>query len=67
MHIQKSVIARRPKMKRLTITDVIDLSPDHPLMIEFMKQVEAEEVPAISMLDCEESLAYFDRYIAGDR
>jgi hypothetical protein len=54
-------------MKRLTITDVIDLSPDHPLMIEFMKQVEAEETPAISMLDCEESLAYFDRYIAGDR
>jgi hypothetical protein len=54
-------------MKHLTITDVIDLSPDHPLMIEFMKQVEAEEIPAISMLDCEESLAYFNRYIAGDR
>jgi hypothetical protein len=54
-------------MKRLTITDVIDLPKDHPLMIEFMKQVEAEEVPAISMLDCEESLAYFNRYIAGDR
>ena len=54
-------------MKRLTITDVIDLPKNHPLMIEFMKQVEAEEVPAISMLDCEESLAYFNRYIAGDR
>jgi len=54
-------------MKRLTITDVIDLPKDHPLMIEFMRQVEADEVPAISALDCEQSLAYFDRYIAGDR
>lgn len=53
-------------MKRLTITDVIDLPKDHPLM-EFMRQVEAQETPAISTLDCEESLDYFNRYIAGDR
>ena len=60
-------MARRPQMKRLTITDVIDLSPDHPLMVEFMRQVEEQETPAISTLDCEESLDYFNRYIAGDR
>ena len=54
-------------MKRLTITDVINLPKDHPLMVEFMRQVEEDEIPAISALDCEQSLAYFDRYIAGDR
>jgi hypothetical protein len=55
---------RRP----LYYNDIKDLPPDHPLVIQFMVEAEAQlNIPVISPNDDEESLAYFDRYIAGDR
>ena len=64
--------------KRVTITDVNDpnrpgelLPKTHPLMIEFMRQLDEQDFPAdagpIYGPVSEDSQEYFDRYIAGDR
>lgn len=59
---------------KVTYRDVENLPPDHPLSIEFDRQVAALEellgtTQGASMynLDDEESMDYFNRYIAGDK
>jgi len=60
-------------MSRLTYRDVMDLPPDHPKSIQFMK--ELKEMDAAydeagdlgTVYDDEESEDYFNRFIAGDR
>ena len=59
-------------MKRLTLRDVHNLPGNHPLWKEFERQVEEEDKAWDSAgptynLDDEQSLEYFNRYIAGDR
>lgn len=56
----------------LTYRDVENLPADHPLMVEFMRTIEEEQnlyegFSGYSIYDNEESLEYFDRFIAGDR
>jgi len=59
--------------KRLTYSDIQDLPADHELVQEFERQVQLEDQayddagPITSGLEDEESLTYFNRYIAGDR
>lgn len=59
--------------KRLTYFDVQDLPPDDPLSIEFMRQLEEEELAYArsegrsSIYDDEESSEYFERFIADER
>lgn len=57
---------------RLTYGDIKDLPTDHPDSIRFMKELQEQEdaykgYTTGSGLDDEESLEYFNRYIAGDR
>lgn len=55
-------------MRKLTYRDIQDLPQDHPDYIRFMQEAETMSgLPVQEMGDDEESVAYFDRYIAGDR
>lgn len=49
--------------------DIQFLPEDNPLRIQFFRELNAEEECSAdaNCLDDEESKAYFDRYIAGDR
>lgn len=56
----------------LTYRDVENLPKDHPLMIKFWEELKKMEDAYIGEqfshnLDDEQSLDYFNRYIAGDR
>lgn len=59
--------------RKLTYRDVMDLPPDHPDSIRFMKEIKdldncyADAGDIGSVYDDEESLEYFDHFIAGDR
>jgi hypothetical protein len=58
---------------RLKYRDVQDLPSDHPLFKEFERQLKTENDvleeagSVIFGLEDEESLDYFNRYVAGDR
>lgn len=66
-------------MSRLTYRDVMDLPPDHPDSIRFMKEIKDldDAYTSASQFDCtdefdeeyddEGTLEHFDRYVAGDR
>lgn len=55
----------------ITYRDIESLSEDHPLRVQLFRELIAEEECAaeevILNYDDEESQAYFDRYVAGDR
>jgi hypothetical protein len=53
--------------KQITYREVEDLDADHPLMLEFLKQCDEMEGVALNPIEDEESLEYFNHYIAGDR
>lgn len=51
--------------------EIETLQEDHPLRVQFFRELIAEEECAAETVvlnyDDEESQAYFDRYVAGDR
>lgn len=55
----------------ITYKDIENLSNDHPLVKQFYKELEEEAYfnQAEYFIDFsdEESLAYFNKYVAGDR
>lgn len=58
-------------MRKLTLHDIINLPPSDPNYIQFMKEVNDlddayADVDMGSVYDDEESLEYFDCFIAGD-
>jgi hypothetical protein len=51
-------------------SEIEHLPLDHPLMLQFMKQERDLEVYKETSRDCgmdEESMEYFNRYVAGDK
>ena len=55
-------------MTRPKLHEILDLPPDHPLVMKFLEGAVFQcEIPALEKPEDEESQAYFDKYIAGDR
>jgi len=61
-------------MSRLTYRDVMDLPADHPKSLQFMKELKdmdecysESDYNGSSVYSDEDSLDYFNRFIAGDR